>query len=150
MKLGSIPNDIPGNAAPAPVGLFFPVQEEDVCRTPPLATNTSSSRLRNNKRVAYEEFERSDIDDEEESVSDGEVCSPPQLIRNNVPYRKIAVSNSSLRMQIRRLTEKLTEAKGDLEEANQQHGNSAQIILRLKEEVASANIKVEALVDVGA
>jgi chromosome segregation ATPase len=66
-----------------------------------------------------------------------------------VPYRKIAVSNSSLRMELRRLTDILTAVKGDLEEANQQHGNSTQIIVRLEKEVASANKRVEALVDVG-
>jgi hypothetical protein len=104
--------------------------------------------MRNNKHVAYEERERSDIDDEEESVSDDDVRSPPERVRNKddgkVPCRKIVVSNSSLRMQIHRLTEKLTAAKGDLEEVNQQHENSTQIIARLKEEVASANKQVEA------
>jgi hypothetical protein len=47
-------------------------------------------------------------------------------------------------MQIPRLTEKLTEAKGDPQEENQQHGNSTQMIVRLKEEVESTNIQVEA------
>jgi hypothetical protein len=42
-------------------------------------------------------------------------------------------------MQIRRLTEKPTSAKGDLKEANSEHGNATEIIVRLQEEVASAN-----------
>jgi hypothetical protein len=40
MKLGSLPNDTPANAAPAPSGRFFPVHDEDVFATPPLAANT--------------------------------------------------------------------------------------------------------------
>jgi hypothetical protein len=45
-------------------------------------------------------------------------------------------------MQTQRLTEKLTAAKGNLKEANQQQGSSTQIILIFKEEVASSNTQV--------
>jgi chromosome segregation ATPase len=103
--------------------------------------------------VAYEECAPSDVDDEEESVSDDSVLSPPELVHNKddskVPYRKIVVSNSSLRMQIHRLTEKLTAAKGDLVEVNSQHGNATNIIVRLKEELASANKQVDSFIGVG-
>jgi hypothetical protein len=142
MKLGSISSDTTANAAPAPSGHFFPVQDDKFV-TPPLATNTISSRLRSSKRVAHEERASSDVEDEEESFSDDDVLSSPELVRNKddgkVPYRKISVANSSLRMHICRLTEKLTAAKVDLQEANSQHGNATKIIVRLKKEVASAN-----------
>jgi hypothetical protein len=103
--------------------------------------------------VAYKECVTSDVEDEERNVSDDAILSPPEHVGNKddgkVPYRKIVVSNSSLLMQICRLTEKLTAAKCGLQEANAQHGNATKIIVRLKEEVASANKQVETFVGVG-
>jgi hypothetical protein len=143
MILGSIPISTHVNTAPSPSGRFFPVKDEDIFATSPVATTMSSSCLRSNKRLAYDECAPSDVDDEEESDRDEAFLSPPEIVRNKdddkFPYRKIAVSNSSLLMHIRRLTEKLTSAKGVLKEANSEHSNATEIIVRLQEEVASAN-----------
>jgi hypothetical protein len=63
---------------------------------------------------------------------------PPSLKRtadDTVRVRTKAVPNSALRMQVRRLTDKLAAKKRDLDQENEQHDSATHIIVSLKQDV---------------
>jgi hypothetical protein len=120
MRLGNTPCETSPPVLP-PQGRFFPVVNaapEEVSITPPPVIGNIrriSLRCRSNKRVAYEDCSSSADEGNDSDIDCLSPLSLNQTTDNVVAVRTKAVSNSALRMQLRRLTDKLAEPKIDLD-----------------------------------
>jgi hypothetical protein len=140
MKVGNVTCDTSPPGLP-PQGRFSPVVNgapEEVCITPPPVLGNVrwvSLRRRSNKLVSYEDIFAS-ADEGNDTGSD--CLSPPSLNRltdNMVEVRAKAVSNSALRMKLRRLADKLAASNIDLDPAHEQHGSATNMIISLKQDL---------------
>jgi hypothetical protein len=140
MKLGNIKYDTSPPMLPLQ-GRFLPVvnaaPEEAGINPPSVLDNVSQIgvRLCSTKRVALENFY---LSADEGNDTESDCVSPKSLNRSNdnvVAVRTKTVTNSSLWMQVRCLTDKLAASKNDLDQANEKHDIATNMVVSLKQDV---------------